>query len=156
MTIILRPEAPEDERFLRGLITGIIAGELGAGAWPESVREHLLGIQYTTRRQSCGTGRPGAESHVIQADGQDCGWLLVVTMPHEVRLVEIMVSPMFRGQGIGTFVIRQVLARAAAAGVPVRLNVNVWNTNAARLYLRLGFHRIDGNEVQDLMECWAE
>ncbi len=80
------------------------------------------------------------------------GWIVVTTMPHEVRLVEIMVGAEFRGRGIGSAVIGEVLASAESAGRPVRLHVNVTNIAAIRLYERLGFRRIDGDEVQHLME----
>jgi len=35
MTFSLRPEAPGDESFLRGLVTATVAEELGAANWPE-------------------------------------------------------------------------------------------------------------------------
>jgi len=153
MTVALRPALPSDEGFLRSLILDTVTGELGASAWPEPMRTHLLGVQYTARRHSRRVDFPEAASQVIQADGGDAGWILVNTMPHEVRLVEIMVAPELRGRGIGTAVIHGLLADAGAAGKPVRLHVNVTNQGAIRLYGRLGFRRIDGNEVQHLMEA---
>lgn len=152
MTVTRRPECPQDEPFLRRLILETIAGELGASAWPEPVRTHLLEIQYTARRQSPSIKVPEAASQVIEADGEDAGWVLVTTMPHEVRLVEIMVLPELRGRGIGAGAIRGIVESAAAAGKPVRLNVNVTNRAAIGLYERFGFRRIDGNEVQQAME----
>jgi ribosomal protein S18 acetylase RimI-like enzyme len=153
MIVTLRPESPQDELFLRGLIHATIAGELGASQWPEPMRSHLLSVQYTARRQLHRANFPEAASYVVDADGADAGWTVVTTMPHEIQLVEIMVLPELRGKGIGTAAIRQVLATAAAAGKPVRLNVNVTNRAAIGLYQRLGFRRIEGDEVQHIMEC---
>jgi ribosomal protein S18 acetylase RimI-like enzyme len=154
MTVTRRPESQQDEPFLRRLILDTIAGELGASAWPEPMRSHLLGIQYTARRQSHRMNFPEAASQVIEADGEDAGWTVVTTMPHEVRLVEIMVLPQLRGKGIGAAVIRGILRSAAQEGKPVRLTVNVTNQPAIRLYQRLGFRRIGGDEVQHFMEHW--
>jgi ribosomal protein S18 acetylase RimI-like enzyme len=156
MQITRRREAPRDEAFLRRMVTDSIARELGAEAWPEPMRGHLLGIQVDARRQSHRANYPDAASYVIEADGRDAGWIVVMTMPHEVRLVEIMVAAEFRGQGIGSAAIGEVLAAAESAGKPVRLHVNVTNGGAIRLYERLGFRRIDGNEVQHLMERAVE
>jgi ribosomal protein S18 acetylase RimI-like enzyme len=147
MNVTLRPEAPHDQSFLRQLITETIAAELGASNWPEPVRGPLIELQYRGRRHF-----PGAESRVIEADGMDAGWMVVTTMPHEVRLVEIMVAPQFRGKGIGAAAIRRLLDAAAGYGKPVRLHVNVTNVAAIRLYERLGFRRTGGDEVQLLME----
>jgi ribosomal protein S18 acetylase RimI-like enzyme len=152
VTVTLRPESPSDEDFIRRLILQTVAEELGASAWPEPMRTHLLGVQYTARRQSHRTNQPEAASHVIQADGVDAGWAVVNTMPHEVRLAEIMVLPEMRGWGIGTAAIHEILSTAAGAGKPVRLNVNVMNHGAIRLYERVGFRKIERNEVQYLMQ----
>ena len=92
MTVRLRPESPSDEGFIRGLILETLVAELGASAWPEPMRSHLIGVQYTARRYYGRANFPeAAASHVIQADGMDAGWALLNTMPHEVRLVEIMI-----------------------------------------------------------------
>lgn len=152
MQIKRRRKTQADEAFLRRLIFDTVGRELGADAWPEPVRGHLLGIQSDGRRQSHRVNYPDAASEVIVADGRDAGWIVVMTMPHEVRLVEIMVVAEFRGQGIGSAAIGEVLASAQSAGTPVRLNVNVTNSGAIRLYERLGFRRIGGDEVQQLME----
>ena len=156
MQIKRRRETSADEAFLRRLIVETVGRELGADGWPEAMREHLLGIQYQGRRQSHRVNYPDAASEVIEADGRDAGWIVVMTMQHEVRLVEIMVAAEFRGQGIGSAAIGDVLAAAESAGKPVRLHVNVTNGGAIRLYERLGFRRIDGNEVQHLMERAVE
>jgi ribosomal protein S18 acetylase RimI-like enzyme len=153
MTVTLRPESQQDEPFLRSLIYATIAGELGASQWPEPMRSHLLGVQYSARRQLHRANFPAAVSYVVDVDGADAGWAVVTPMPHEVQLVEIMILPELRGQGIGTATIREVLANAGAAGKPVRLNVNLTNHAAIGLYQRLGFRRIEGDEVQQLMEC---
>ena len=152
VTLALRPESSSDEDFIRRLILETVAEELGASAWPEPMRGHLLGMQYMARRQSHRANFPHAASAVIEADGRDAGWIVVMTMRHEVRLVEIMVAAEFRGQGIGSAAIGEVLASAQSAGTPVRLHVNVTNSGAIRLYERLGFRRIGGDEVQHLME----
>ena len=47
----LRPECSQDESFVRNLILETIADELGASAWLEPMRSHLLGVQYGVRRQ---------------------------------------------------------------------------------------------------------
>jgi ribosomal protein S18 acetylase RimI-like enzyme len=149
MKVLLRPESAGDEPFLRRLILDTIADELGASAWPEPMRSHLLEIQYKGRRPVSSA----AVSYVVEADGADAGWMVAITTPHEVRVVEIMVQAKLRGKGIGAAAMRGILEGAAAAGKPVRLNVNATNQAAIRFYERLGFRRAGGDEVQHVMEC---
>ncbi len=149
MDVQRRRESAADEPFLRRLIVDTIAQELGAAAWPEPVRSSVLDMQYASRRGA----RAGSHSEIVSVDGQDAGWIAIRETDHEIRLVEIMIAADFRGRGIGTRVIGEALDSARNSNKPLRLNVNVTNAPAIRLYERLGFLRIGGNEVQHLMEA---
>ena len=158
MSVQLRPEVPPgqtpgDEPFLRRLITETVALELGAAAWPEPMRSQLLNLQYQNRRMGPRAGFPAGESHIILLDGEPAGWLFFANLDHEIHIVEIMVLPECRSRGAGATAIGRVFALASAAGKPVRLTVNILNASAIRLYQRLGFRRIGGNEVQHEMEA---
>ena len=156
MTVSNRPEAPEDEPVLRRLIMQTVTEQLMAWSWPEPMREHLLEIQYTARRRAAHVNFPGGESRIILADAQNVGWVVVADLEDEVRLVEIMVLSEHRGKRIGSAIIDELLAAAARAGKPARLNVAVLNSRAIALYQRLGFTRIGGDEVQHVMERAVE
>jgi ribosomal protein S18 acetylase RimI-like enzyme len=150
MTVSFRLETDADEPFLRRLITNTIVEELGAGAWPEPMRAHLAGLQFSIRRNAVRVHFPAGESRIVMVDGVDAGWLYTADLEYEVRLVEIMIADVARGKGAGTAVIRHVIA--SSGDKPVRLYVNVMNDRAVRLYQRLGFQRVGGDEVQHLME----
>jgi ribosomal protein S18 acetylase RimI-like enzyme len=152
MTVTLRPESGADGPFLHDLIRATIAAELGADAWPEPMRSHLVGIQCAGRRQSVRASHPDGQSHILLADGQPAGWLFTAHLPTEIRLVEIMVLASHRGQGIGSAAISGIIDDARRERKPVRLTVNVTNTGATRLYERLGFRRTGGDAVQSIME----
>lgn len=156
MTVTLRPECAgpdsSDEPFLKRLVFETVAAELGAWAWPEPMRSHLLGIQYTSRRQSHRVNCPGSVSRIIEADAVPAGWLVVNTLPDEVHLVDILVLAEFRGFGIGTAAIREILQEAAESSKPVRLSVYRTNHAAIRLYERLGFRRAGGDQIREFME----
>ncbi len=157
MTVALRPASAQDDAFIRGLILETIAEELGAAAWPEPMRGHLLEIQYTARRHASSPEGNVIQSRIIQSgdaagEALDAGWLLVRTFPHEIRMIEIMISPHLRGLGIGTGAVKCVFAMADETRKPVRLHVNILNRGAVRLYERLGFRKIEQDEVQYLME----
>jgi ribosomal protein S18 acetylase RimI-like enzyme len=150
MTIALHPESPSDEPFLRRLVMATAALHLGADRWPEAMRDRLLELQYSARRESIRIRFPQAGSSVILVDGGEAGWLVTARLESEMRLIEIMLAAEYRGRGAGSAVVRQVIE--GAGGLPVRLSVDAMNAGAARFYQRLGFHRIGGDAVQHEME----
>lgn len=152
MTVHRQPCMPGDEPFLRSLILETIADEFGAGRWPEPLRSQILDLQYSARRQGVGAPGSGVSEEIVIADAEPAGWLVLSSTGDHIRLIEIMIAAANRNRGIGSEILRQVIACGAREGKPVRLSVNVTNTRAERLYSRLGFRRIGGNDVQHLME----
>jgi len=55
-----------------------------------------------------------------------------------MRIIDIALLPQFRGAGVGTRLLRDLLEEAAAQGATVALHVECHNP-ARRLYERLGF-----------------
>lgn len=152
MTISTRLESADDESFLRQLIMATVAEELMAATWPEAIRENLLDMQYRARLNSIRANFPQGESSIVLADGQGAGWLFVSTSADEIRLVDIMMLPQYRGRGIGSQLIRDLLSKAEGAHLPVRLSVEVMNGRAISLYVKLGFRRVGSDEVRHFME----
>ena len=156
MTVSTRLEAEADEPFLRRLIIAEVAENLMASSWPEAIRDNLLDMQYRARRNSIRANFPQAESLLVLLDGQNAGWLVVDgtegTQKDELRLVEILLLPDHRGKGVGSQLIRDLLLTAERAHLPLRLSVDVRNAAAIRLYERLGFRRIAGDEIRHFME----
>ena len=73
---------------------------------------------------------------LARAGGQPAGFVLGA----EGWLVQVGVHPEWRGRGLAAALVAELLRRAHAAGWPqVLLDVNVNNSDAARVYLRLGF-----------------
>jgi ribosomal protein S18 acetylase RimI-like enzyme len=81
--------------------------------------------------------RPSA-CQIVNVDGRDVGLLQVERCETELHLGTILVAPEYQRQGIGTALIRDLLAEARRAGVPVVLQVLRVNP-ARQLYERLGF-----------------
>jgi GNAT superfamily N-acetyltransferase len=75
---------------------------------------------------------------IIQCDGQDVGCMAVERHENHIQLVKLYLLPAFQGQGIGTFLIRQLIAEATETNKPMQLRVLAVNP-ARRLYEREGF-----------------
>ena len=78
------------------------------------------------------------EVRIISVDGKDVGWLQVAELPAEIRLQKFFVSPQYQRSGIGSEVLRNLLATWRTTGKKIVLKV-LKNNPARRLYERLGF-----------------
>ena len=90
-------------------------------------------------------------TRVIMIDGSVAGMLKVSTGENGVHLRTIILLPEYRNRGIGAGIIAGLLEQAAAAGLPVRLQVLKGNY-ARRLYERLGFRMMEETATHDIME----
>jgi ribosomal protein S18 acetylase RimI-like enzyme len=151
MNISLRPATPDDEVFVRQLVIAAIAAELAAWAWPEQMRDSLLDLQYKVRQQGIAGNYPSADSSIVLREDQPVGRTVVMRSEQEIHLVDIAVMAEHQSVGIGTAVFAKLFEESDLTCRPVRLNVNVTN-RAVRLYERIGFQRVGGDEVQHFME----
>ena len=103
-------------------------------------------------RQRLRDGFSAAHTSVIELDGALAG--CVTVRPYEngegLYLEHFYLAPETQGRGLGTAVLRGLLDRADAAGVPVRLVV-LQGSAARRLYEREGFGLESEDPVDVLM-----
>jgi RimJ/RimL family protein N-acetyltransferase len=81
------------------------------------------------------------------------GRLYVDRRTDEMRIIDIALLTEYRRQGIGSRLLREILAEGQAAGLPVRIHVERHNP-ALRLYYRLGFRKVGDRGVYYLIE-WS-
>jgi GNAT superfamily N-acetyltransferase len=75
---------------------------------------------------------------IITCDGVDIGWLQSTTRDDAVFLAQLFVDSSFQRRGIGTEVMKRLIAEASRAHLAVTLGVVKINP-AVRFYERLGF-----------------
>jgi ribosomal protein S18 acetylase RimI-like enzyme len=137
--VTLRPARPDDQDFLCQLYASTRATELALLDWGATQRAVFLRAQFDAQRRDY-TARFAPDGHqLILLDGQPAGRIWVARDDEEIRLVDLALLPSARGQGIGTHLLTDLIAEAAAAGKPLRLSVPKHNEAARRLYERLGF-----------------
>jgi GNAT superfamily N-acetyltransferase len=153
MKFSLRRAGPADESLVKALLAEEITLELCAADWPAPLKNQIIPMQVSSRYAAVHGGSSRGESFILQLDGQDAGWLYLADLESEVRLVEVLVSNRFRGNGAGTAAVRHTIERAG--GRPVRLHVRAANPGARRLYERMGFRPISADEINVLMEYTA-
>ena len=113
--------------------------------WDEKQRGDFLRLQYTAQRSHYAARFPEAEHRIILCEGLPAGRILIDESATEFCLADIVLLPDHRGAGVGTSLIRDLLARATTARKTVVLSVAKHNP-AISLYQRLGF-RVTGDRV---------
>jgi len=149
--ISFRPERPEDEPFLYRLYVSTREREMGYVTWPDEQKTVFLRQQFSAQTHHYRTNYANAEYSIILLDGAPAGRLYLNRKPTDVRIMDILLAPEYRGSGIGTVLLHEILEKAAAAGQSVSIHVEQDNP-ALRLYERLGFRQIDAFGVYLLME----
>lgn len=84
---------------------------------------------------------------VITCDGASAGYLFVCRYDTHIQLADIAVFPEFQGRGIGTLLIKKLLAEARGRGLPMGLGVFKINLGAQKLYKSLGFERVSEDDI---------
>lgn len=133
-----RPETDADEAFLRGLYASTRAAELAPVPWDEAVKAAFLRQQFDAQRLHYRREFPQAAFDVLLRDAEPIGRLYLDRSGPEWQLLDIALLPEQCGAGLGTLLLRALLAEAGASNAPVLLHVETFNP-ARRLYARLGF-----------------
>lgn len=140
---ILRSAVPSDQPFAEHLYLEVMRPLLVAlGHWdgPAVIRRFREGY-----RQE--------EVRIVLEGHAPIGWLQVTEQPNALMLSQIHLVPAARCRGIGTALLRELLARADHEGRSVTLWV-LKNNPARSLYERLGF-RLVGAEAYKLRMEWT-
>jgi ribosomal protein S18 acetylase RimI-like enzyme len=149
--VTLRPTVAADRPFLYDVYASTREAELALVEWSPGQREAFLEQQFTAQDLTYRGRYPTGRFLVIEEGGHAIGRLYVGRLPNEIRVVDISLLPAYRGRGIGTGLIRDLMAEAQAEGAALTLYVEAFNP-AHRLYSRLGFRRIDEHGVYELLE----
>jgi ribosomal protein S18 acetylase RimI-like enzyme len=124
----LRPATDADRDFLFDLHRQAIRDYVEpVWGWNDVAQQRLFDERFASRPYQ-----------VIQAGSEDIGVLQLQDRPGEVVLDLIELLPAWQGKGIGTAIIRSLLAQGKA----VSLRVLTSNPRAAALYERLGFRTV--------------
>ncbi len=92
------------------------------------------------------------KTQIIQYEGKDIGRLRIVRSPESIYIGGIQILPEFQGKGIGTAVIKDLMAESQSSGIPITLEVHHVNEKAISFYKKLGFQEVGENGKQTLMK----
>ena len=125
--------------------------ELAHLPWDDGMRRAFVEQQFTAQDTHYREHYPGATLDVIEVDGDRAGRLYVHRGPRDIRIMDIALAPAYRGRGIGTGLLRALIAEAQANARTLSIHVET-NNPARRLYERLGFVQAAEHGIYLLLE----
>ena len=149
--VAFRPVDEADGELLLAIYSSTRVEELAQVAWDDAQKQSFLRMQFDAQRKFYESNYPGAEFQIILIDGEPAGRLYVHCREQEIRIMDIALLPQFRGRGIGSNILKEILAEGARTARPVTIHVESFNP-AQGLYERLGFTRIGSTGVYHLLE----
>ena len=147
--LVARPRTPDDTEFLAALYASTRATELAPVPWPDDAKRAFLRSQFEAQARHYDLHYADAEFLVLERDGRtigdagsrrvgtaaSIGRLILAWGDRDLRVVDIALVPQCCGIGLGTALLRAVMAQAVGS---VSIHVERFNP-ALRLYQRLGF-----------------
>ncbi len=134
----LRAIGARDLPYLFSLYASTRTTELELVDWSAEQKHSFLEQQFAAQHHHYQTHYAGASFDLVVVDDRPVGRCYVARLPDEIRLVDVIVDPGERGRGIGTALVRWLLAEGERSGQQVTIHVERFNP-ALRLYQRLGF-----------------
>jgi ribosomal protein S18 acetylase RimI-like enzyme len=140
-SLALRPAVEGDGGFLREVYADSRREELEQAPWTEDQRSAFIDSQHAAQGAHYRATYPDAALHVVLADGRPAGRLWVHRVPSEIRILDLTLLRAYRGLGLGTRILEELLAEADARGQKLSIHVESWN-RSRRLFERLGFRPV--------------
>lgn len=139
----LRPAVPEDHDWIYACKAASVRPYVESiWGWDEAFQQQDFDRDFAAIGQF----------RVIETAEKPLGFLQVVESENCVELAELHLLPDYRGQGIGSCVLRGLLAHCRKRRCPLRLGCFKENYRAQALYRRLGFRQISETESHYILE----
>lgn len=135
--LALRPVTAADEAFLARVYASTREAELAGVPFTPEQKAAFLQQQFSAQSRHY-RSYVDTTFDVVLVAGEPAGRLIVGHWADREHVADIALLPEFRGGGVGTALLEQVIAVAESRAVPTTVHVERFN-RAQRLYARLGF-----------------
>ena len=149
--IKLRPVEKKDGAFIETVYRSTREDELQLTNWTEQQKKAFIMMQSMAQLADYTARFPGAAFQVIVYKKKDAGRFYTWENDTTIHLIDITLLPPFRGKGIGTSLMNDLVRRSGKTKKKIALHV-IPSNPALRLYKRLGFVHISNNGMHYYME----
>src|SRR4051812_22049373 len=119
--------------------------------WADAQKAAFVSMQFEAQNRAYRSAYPEGRFLVVTSSPAAVGRLYVARLPDEIRVIDLTLLPDYRGTGIGSTLLAEIIAESELAGLPVRLHVEHGN-RARRLYERFGFVTVSADDVYEMMK----
>jgi GNAT superfamily N-acetyltransferase len=147
--IHLRLMQPADEAVFRRLYAEVRAPEMRMTQWPQAEIQAFCDSQYSAQDHHYREYYADLEQWAICRGDDVIGRLYLATFGGIFILMDITIALAWRGQGIGSSIVADVVRQADLASREMQLHVEPDNP-ARRLYQRLGFTEIPDQPATEI------
>jgi len=136
--VAFRAEKPEDMGFVQRVYASTRAEEIAMTGWDEGQAKIFLDMQFKAQYTHYRAVFPAASFDIILLDGAPVGRFYVARQDDHILLIDLVLLPEFRGQGIGSLILKDLAVRAFEENLPLRLHLE-YNNRSRAWCERLGF-----------------
>ncbi|MGB6229676.1 MAG: GNAT family N-acetyltransferase [Litorimonas sp.] len=144
-----------DQGFLFDVFADTREWEFENPLWTEIEKRDFLKMQFEVRERSYTLNNLGAVHRIIQLDGEDIGVIRLNRQDHQLYIIDFALLSAYRGQGVGSDILKTLLNEAFNGRVPARLQAERMSP-AVAFYQRHGFQIVDMAGHHVLMEWQPE
>lgn len=146
-----RPAVESDRAFLLDLFASTRATEMAMVPWTEEQKQKFIESQFAAQVRGYADMFPDAVHEILSVSSELVGRLYLSREAERLQILDITIAPAARNRGIGTQVLREILALADGVQKAVTIYVEPYNPSL-RLFTRLGFKVASQAEFQLLLE----
>lgn len=148
--LTLEPIVPAHQELVYAIFLASHPELTGIEGMAEDQLQGLCRLQFAIRQEQLRQLYPAAERNLILLDGVAAG-LISIDLGSDIRIMEIGLLAKYRRQGIGSHVLKNIIAKANTLGKNISLQVLWCNQAAYQFYQKLGFSFVQSNDVTDEM-----
>ena len=145
-SITLRPIRADDDIFLFGLFSNAHEQDFALLDLPEEQKTAMLRMQFDAQQLQYHERYPRGNFDLVLKAEKTVGIIYTQRGPEEFVLIDIVLLPEFRNEGIGRALVAELIRQAQdeqkALTAHVRKNNSAW-----RLWQRLGFEAVGDDGV---------
>lgn len=147
----LRPIGKDDQEFLIAVYGATREQEIAQAGWDQDTVARFVRMQFDAQHAHYQKHHPNGNFDVVLDQEQAAGRLYVSRSAERVHVVDIALLPAFRGRGIGSALMLQLMDEAEREGKSVTIHVEI-NNPALAWYQRLGFKELSVAGFHRLMQ----
>lgn len=144
--VSLRPATDDDKTFARRVhhraYYDVVVRQFGN--WDEAEQDAYFEITWSKYA-----------SEIILWDNKLCGYWSVESTRAEIHLHQLLILPEYQGRGIGSYLLKSLIDRSLDDNILIRLQV-FRESEARKLYIRMGFVQIDQSDDHIIMQLYSD